>query len=289
MRAAGALGTLLRSAGPASGRDLRAWHSGAVAPLAVKRRVGVTALAAGAGCTTVALELATLFATRRAGGARLVLAQGPGTPRSARLETPGLEVVTLAREAWPADTAAWRAAQDRLAPPVDLTITDWGATPANRLRDLADHSHAMCVVTKADRASIQEAFDVATALAVRVRIVLIAVDRAGSAGRATRFVLEALPLPAVLIEHDRVRARGVDRALAAPSLYRAAATVIEALAAPTETTPAAHAVTPAPGTHETTPAAGATETLPTRRRRRARTTGRAGDFQAGDGEPEEGR
>lgn len=205
--------------------ELQELRERAAAPLALRRRIGVASLASGAGCTTIAVELARFLAAVRGDRVRFVRAQGPSSrpapgpdgsasalaSASASVDSVasgGVEVLGLAPTEWPADVEAWwklhRASSDRY----DLTVTDWGATPLERIRDLAEHSHVLCLVTAADRASVQRALDVAAAVGANTRVVLVAVDAQRVAGPAAERLVANLPFPSVLMRHDRSQAGG---------------------------------------------------------------------------------
>ncbi|MBF4457733.1 hypothetical protein [Pseudoclavibacter sp. VKM Ac-2867] len=199
-------------------------------PLALRRRVGVASLVPGSGCTTVAVELARFLSSARNDRVRFVSAQGP-SPRPERgLEGTSVETLELEPTEWPADVEAWwrlhRASSDRY----DLTVTDWGTSPLARIRDLAEHSHVLCLVTTAERASIQHALDIAAAIGERTRVVLVAVDVHRRAGIAAEKLVSRLPFPAVLIRHDRALGAGAARGLDGVRMLRLGARVIDAAA-----------------------------------------------------------
>ncbi|PPG01306.1 hypothetical protein C5E06_17265, partial [Pseudoclavibacter sp. RFBI5] len=217
----------LTARGAAELQDLR---ERAAVPLALRRRVGVASLVPGSGCTTVAVELARFLSSARNDRVRFVSAQGP-SPRPERgLEGTSVEALELAPTEWPADVEAWwrlhRASSDRY----DLTVTDWGTSPLARIRDLAEHSHVLCLVTTAERASIQQALDIAAAIGERTRVVLVAVDVHRRAGLATERLVTRLPFPAVLVRHDRALGAGAARGLDGVRMLRLGARVIDAAA-----------------------------------------------------------
>ncbi|WP_271986442.1 hypothetical protein [Pseudoclavibacter terrae] len=232
----------LTARGAAELRDLR---EHATVPLALRRRVGVASLAVGAGCTTVAVELARFLSSVRRDRVRFVSAQG-GSPRPERgLDGTAVEALELPPAEWPADVDAWWRLHRASSDAYDLTVTDWGATPLERIRDLAEHSHVLCLVAPADRSSVQQALDVAAAIGAHTRVVLVAVDVQRVAGAATEMLVDNLPFPSVLLRHDRKLREGAGRGLDGVRMLRLGARVIDAaagVAAPPVPTPVAQSV-----------------------------------------------
>lgn len=217
----------LTARGAAELQDLR---ERAAAPLALRRRIGVASLAAGSGATTVAVELARFLASVRGDRVRFVSAQGPSPRPERRFQRTSVEALELAPTEWPADVEAWwrlhRASSDRY----DVTVTDWGATPLARIRDLAEHSHVLCLVTTAERDSVQRALDVAAAVGSHTQVVLVAVDVNRVAGLATEKLIGNLPFPSVLFRTDRKLTAGAARGLDGVRMLRLGASVIDAAA-----------------------------------------------------------
>ena len=221
------LRSTLTARGASELQDLR---ERAAAPLALRRRVGVASLAVGSGCTTIAVELARFLASVRGDRVRFVSAQGE-SPRPERgLDGTDVEALELGTSEWPADVDAWWRLHRASSDAFDLTVTDWGATPLARIRDLAEHSHVLCLVTPADRANVQRALDVAAAVGKNTRVVLVAVDVQGVAGLATEKLVDNLPFPSVLVRHDRTRGAGTQRGLDGVRMLRLGARVIDAAA-----------------------------------------------------------
>ncbi|WP_394254534.1 hypothetical protein [Pseudoclavibacter helvolus] len=217
----------LTARGAAELRDLR---ERAAVPLALRRRVGVASLAVGAGCTTIAVELARFLAAVRRDRVRFVSAQGASARPERGLDGTRVESLELSPTQWPADVDAWWRLHRASSDAYDLTVTDWGATPLARIRDLAEHSHVVCLVTPADRASIQRALDVAAAVGANTRVVLVAVDIQRVAGLATEKLVDNLPFPSVLVRHDRMRNGTSKRGLDGVRMLRLGARVIDAAA-----------------------------------------------------------
>ncbi|NYF11725.1 hypothetical protein HDC34_000019 [Pseudoclavibacter sp. JAI123] len=225
--------------GAAELRDLR---ERAAVPLALRRRVGVASLAVGAGCTTVAVELARFLSSVRRDRVRFVSAQGGSARPERGLDGTAVEALELSPAEWPADVDAWWRLHRASSDAYDLTVTDWGATPLERIRDLAEHSHVLCLVTPADRSSVQQALDVAAAIGAHTRVVLVAVDVQRVAGLATEMLVDNLPFPSVLLRHDRKLRDGAGRGLDGVRMLRLGARVIDAaagVAAPPVPTPVA--------------------------------------------------
>ncbi|WP_371029854.1 hypothetical protein [Pseudoclavibacter sp. JSM 162008] len=229
----------LTARGAAELRDLR---EHATVPLALRRRVGVASLAVGAGCTTVAVELARFLSSVRRDRVRFVSAQGGSARPERGLDGTAVEALELSPAEWPADVDAWWRLHRASSDAYDLTVTDWGATPLERIRDLAEHSHVLCLVTPADRSSVQQALDVAAAIGAHTRVVLVAVDVQRVAGLATEMLVDNLPFASVLLRHDRKLRESARRGLDGVRMLRLGARVIDAaagVAAPPVPTPVA--------------------------------------------------
>ncbi|PPF42934.1 hypothetical protein C5B85_15320, partial [Pseudoclavibacter sp. AY1F1] len=210
--------------------ELQDLRERAAVPLALRRRVGVASLAVGAGCTTIAVELARFLSAVRRDRVRFVSAQGASARPERGLDGTRVEALELSPTQWPADVDAWWRLHRASSEAHDLTVTDWGATPLARIRDLAEHSHVLCLVTPADRASVQRALDVAAAVGENTRVVLAAVDVQRVAGLATEKLVDNLPFPSVLLRHDRMRNGTTRRGLDGVRMLRLGARVIDAAA-----------------------------------------------------------
>jgi hypothetical protein len=198
-------------------------------PLALSHRIAFVQLAGGAGTSAVAAYVAGLLAHRRTGPVLGVNASGgdrtllwyaglgadaaDGSKTSSDSEARRLRPTSfadasagLARAASGLFTLDVRrsavgiaATETDWATPVapitrfyDVVCTDWGVRrPELDLGGVAAGSHAVCLVARADRSSLEEAVAAATALSAlpsAPHVVVAAVDIGNTAGRAPQVV-----------------------------------------------------------------------------------------------------
>jgi MinD-like ATPase involved in chromosome partitioning or flagellar assembly len=238
--AAGLRSIPLALVGSASARlhDLTKADAAIRMPLTLNRRIGLVQACGGAGASTVAAGVASVFANRRAGlvlgvnasgGARNMLwhAGVPTTedarptvrtrPLSAAEASAGLPVagsgligLDLREPAHPTTPVPSRTWFDRINPVsrfYDLAITDWGVRGWQiDLAQVALASHVLCVVTPARRHELEEAAAIVPALtgvADGPQVVLVIVDVSGSSrGQIPAGVGADLGVPVLRIPHD---------------------------------------------------------------------------------------
>lgn len=200
--------SLLYAASGPGGRELIDLQRRIATPLPLRRRIGVASLAGGAGCSTVAAELGIALAARRPGAVLCVDAQGISPTPLAELGE-GIGFDSLGWSNWPAAVAAWWRRLGRRQRDYDLTITDWGATPLERMADVAAHSHALCLVAPAERTAVQRALDLAAVVGERTAVAIAVNDVHGTAGLATAELVRRLPATAALLRYDRRRPAGI--------------------------------------------------------------------------------
>ncbi|MGO1770853.1 MAG: hypothetical protein ACTHZX_12950 [Microbacterium sp.] len=177
------------------------------APLPLSRRIAFASLSGGTGCTSTAARVAATLASRRGGRVLGVSAQGrgPSIAHHAGVPRGELPVVDLGAPVWPGAIEQWWAVTGELLPAHDLVVTDWGALPQSALRGVAEHAHALCLVTSCEHRAIQDAVDVAEAVRVahRVPVTLAVVEVRQRASAALRSVVRRLPVDHVLVPSDR--------------------------------------------------------------------------------------
>lgn len=173
-------------------------------PMPLSRRISVFSLTGGVGCSTVAVEVATMLSLAREERIRLIDAQG-GSPMPQPPRHAGLERLALSPSAWPAAVPAWRGFLDAQPSRAEMTITDWGAAPRAAIRSLSATGHAVCLVTDASRSGIDQAAAVARTLHGEIPVALCAVDSHRVATTATRDLLRQVPMPTFLLPFDARR------------------------------------------------------------------------------------
>lgn len=194
------------------------------APLALSHRIAFVQLAGGTGTSTASAAVASLLAHRRRGPVLGVAASGgdrtllwhsgatdvePGGEPDPRRRSPrgftdasaglavspgGLHLLDV--RPGPAPIAATEADWALSVAPItrffDVVCTDWGVRrPELDLGGVAAGSHAVCLVARADRSSLEQAVAVGRALSAlesRPRVVLAAVDLGDTGGRAPEAV-----------------------------------------------------------------------------------------------------
>lgn len=239
MMPASRLSMLLHATSGHGARELRELQHAISTPLPLRRRIGIISLAGGTGCSTITAELACMLASRRSGTVLCVDAQGRSPTPIAGLATQ-LGIASLGPDAYPAAITAWWKQLAEQQRKYDLTLTDWGVTPLNRIADIAAHSHALCIVTAAERPAIQVALDVATVARASTGVVLAVNDVHHTARYATGELVRHLPVPAVLVRHDPRRTASLElpRPLSGRTglrLLRLAAALVRYTAAPATT------------------------------------------------------
>ncbi|MGY4859356.1 hypothetical protein [Cryobacterium sp. AP23] len=238
--AAGLRSIPLALVGSASARlhDLTNADAAIRMPLTLNRRVGLVQACGGAGSSTVAAGVASIFANRRAGLVLGVNASGGDRnmlwhagvpapegalppartrPLSAAEAAAGLPVarsgligLDLRDPAHPTTPVPSRTWFDRINPVsrfFDLAITDWGVRGWQiDLAQVALASHVLCVVTPSRRHELEDAVAVIPALtgvADGPQVVLVIVDVSGSSrGQTPQGVGPDLGVPVLRIPYD---------------------------------------------------------------------------------------
>jgi MinD-like ATPase involved in chromosome partitioning or flagellar assembly len=280
------LPTALFGSTPASVDRLSTAHGTLRSPVTTSRRIGFVSVSGGSGCSVTAGAVASVFASRRTGRMLGVDAGGGSRGFGWHLAIPGGERITPSAPSGFAPTRSWDATEglpragtglyylganighgsapdhEPFAPSVtewssrvapigrffDIVVTDWG-TRDWRL-DLvltADVGHTLCLVTRADRESIEETASVIPGLKERTdaRILLTIVDVDGIGVRAENPHLRPLGVPVLRIPFDRARASDSpagSRALRPATRIAQAELAAEVLAA--ATSPARRAAQP---------------------------------------------
>ncbi|GAA3871592.1 hypothetical protein GCM10022381_13350 [Leifsonia kafniensis] len=212
--------------------------------LPVNRRIGFVQLDAGNGCSTLAAQVAGVFAARRsghvlgvnasAGPHNLIAHAGLGTassdqPNAVRLfaqsardaltdlrrSATGLVVQDLRHSPLAdASVASWNEQITPISRFFDLTVTDWGVRPPeNDLGAVIATSHTICLVARADRYTAEIAASLVPAIhahQTQPSVVLALVDIDGSAGQAPSRMFSDASLPICVIRHDPELARAGD-------------------------------------------------------------------------------
>ncbi|KQW08055.1 hypothetical protein ASC66_03665 [Leifsonia sp. Root4] len=218
-------------------------------PISTSRRVGFVQLHGGSGLSTTAAAVASVLASRRSGRVLGVdAASGPlgfgwhaGTsdpaappiptaPSERRLRArdgadavaglpqaaSGLFTLRVGDAGAPASTASWAAEVSPIARFFDLVCTDWGVRPwQSDLAEIADSSHVVCLIARAERRAAEEAVAMIAALQGQEsepRVVLALVDvangRRRDAGRVLETVAGHAGVPVLGIPFDTARAAG---------------------------------------------------------------------------------
>lgn len=221
-----------RASGGARARDLEQLARRINTPLPVRRRIGVASIGRRSGTTTIASELALMLALMRPDRLLMITTDDPGRSRFAQLRSPHT-VRHLTPDHWSDPLSFWGEVVGDAQRNHDLTITDWGAAPLPQLSLIATDSHALCLVTAADRGMIQSTLDVATALSERLPVLLAVADVRGEVGPSIRALVRGLPLTSILQRHDhRQNTRKKLREPDAFEMYRLAASLIGVLTRP---------------------------------------------------------
>lgn len=203
-------------------------------PLPVRRRIGLASLAPGSGTTTVTAALCLMLDRLRLDRILTVTTASPQDPRFALLGDPH-----AVRQFSPGSRSdprqSWSEAAGHTQQQHDLTLTDWGAAPIQKLPMVAGESHALCLVTLATRKAVQQALDCGWALNKQRPVALAVVDATGQAPPSMWPLVRNLPLPAAYIAHAPALAQGDTTRLRerdALELYRLTACLISAVARP---------------------------------------------------------
>ncbi len=214
----------LRAAISSQARELEDLAEMMNTPLPVRRRVAFISVTGGCGATTLASEVSRILVRQ---WTRRLLLVTAADPQSTRYRWPPT-VRSLPADCWNDPLGHWDEAVSDAHLSHDLTITDWGAAPLVQLRSLAEHAHALCLVTPARRKLIQSTLDVGWELSKKHPVRLAIVDIAGDVGPALDTLARALPLPTTLLHHNRHLARNPQ---AAPKLSEPDALTVYKLAA----------------------------------------------------------
>ncbi len=226
----------LFSSSAASVRRLSIEDAQIRAALPVNRRIGFVQLTPEAGCSSLAAQVAGVFARRRAGQVlgvnasagpnNLIAAAGLSAhsadrPNAVRLSARSAsEAFTDLRQAptglrvqdlrtspdAEASVSDWT---DQIAPIsrfFDLTVTDWGLRePDTDLGAIVAASHIICLVARADRYSAERAAALVPAIQAHQAspaVVVALVDVDGAAGQAPSSMLRDENLPICVIPYD---------------------------------------------------------------------------------------
>lgn len=249
-------------------------------PLATSRRVGFVQLHGGSGLSTTAAAVAAVLASRRSGRVLGVdAASGPlgfgwhaGTADPAAPDAPtaptapserrlrardgadaiaglplaasGLFTLRVGDGGAPASTAQWAAEVSPIARFFDLVCTDWGVRPwQSDLAEIADSSHVVCLIARAERRAAEEAVAMIAALQGQEsgpRAVLALVDvangRRRDAGRVLETVAGHAGIPVLGIPFDTARVAGRPaRSHSRLAAARLAGTIVSSAVAPRST------------------------------------------------------
>lgn len=221
------------------------------APTAISRRIGFVQTGGGSGASTTAAYVASMLARRRAGYVLGVdasagsagmlwhagLPSGAEGSRSARRSSArrvddavdglprtssglwALDLGPLAVIPGPASAGLWYEECSPITRFFDVVVTDWGVrTPRTDLARVAEASHVVCLVARADRHAAEAATAAVEALRGEegVDVVVALVDVGGTAGRAPGIVAAGLDVPVVAIPYDA--ARGAKRPVPSENL-----------------------------------------------------------------------
>ncbi|WP_146797105.1 hypothetical protein [Agrococcus baldri] len=212
---------LLHAATARGMHELAELDAAIAAPLPISRRIAVLGTAGGVGTSIVAGRAAAVIAARREGHVLLVDADGRGVPAAwhagalgdrygdaADPEPPaGIRLLSLVGEQ--ASTSAWWAAASERQRASALSISDWGAPTRERTQEIIALSHVAVIVARAHRDDAQRAIDLAAQVESTgdclAAIALVDVD--GTAHPSIPTLAGLMPVPTVLLPHDRAHAR----------------------------------------------------------------------------------
>ncbi|MGL4340651.1 MAG: hypothetical protein ACRCSP_09580 [Rhodoglobus sp.] len=240
------LTSLLSSASLALGssspriRELSRAGAALTVTVPLSRRIGFVQQRGGAGASALVGAVASTLATRRGGHVLGVNASRgstslpwqvgvtPGYVASERRSTAktsrdaveglahtasGLRVLDLVQENQshaPARTSRWYEEVAPIARFFDIVCTDWGVREFQvDLGDVADSSHAVCIVSRADRHAIDDAAALIPALLERDQapaVILAIVDVGGTGSSAAPWLEGKVGAPVLHIPFDAARA-----------------------------------------------------------------------------------
>lgn len=215
---------LLHAATERGALELAQLDAAIAAPLPISRRIAVLGIAGGVGTSVVAGRTAAVIAARREGHVLLVDADGRGVPAAWHAgalgttfgsateidtadETGDIRLLSLVGEQ-PSTSLWWAAASERQRKSA-LSISDWGAPSRERTQEIVALSHVAVIVARGNRAEAQRALDLATQIETvgdcLAAIVLVDGDR--TALPAMQTLASLMPVPTVLLPHDRAHAQ----------------------------------------------------------------------------------
>lgn len=210
-------------------------------PLPLSRRIGFVQARGGSGASSTAAYVSSVFARRRGGmvlgvnasasdvnlgwytGTRAAQTQRVSELRlRARnaaeavdgLPSSGSGLYTLdLREAetvrGPVSGRTWSEQLGPITRFFDVVSTDWGTRGFREdLEQVASTSHAICLVSRADRHAVEEAAALVPALQAledSPRVVLVTVDVGRTGGRAASIAAAQLDIPVLEIPYDSAR------------------------------------------------------------------------------------
>ena len=220
--------------------ELRSFDTVLGTPLPLSRRIGFVQARGGAGASATAAYVANLLARRRPGYVLGVDASvgsagmlwHAGLPasseqrettrrRTARRAADAVDgLPRLASGLWtmdlrdetrqPTSVASWFDNCSPITRFYDLVVTDWGVRDWRLdLGDVASASHALCLVARADRHSLEQVgglVDALRSLPDAPTVVIAAVDVGSTGVRSPERIVSALDIDVVAIPYDGERA-----------------------------------------------------------------------------------
>lgn len=187
---------VLHTSSPRVGTELGRLQRDMTAPLPLRRRIGVLTTHGGSGATTLAAEMAEVLSSRRSSPVLHIDAQAYEVFTETRHGASPLESHT------PGDFDSWWERFGTAQRRHEITITDWGHIPVERLTAIAEHSHAVCLTVPAERSAIIHAHGVALALQQFTPTVMVVQDIHNTAPRSIRLLIKALGVPTVRVPHE---------------------------------------------------------------------------------------
>jgi MinD-like ATPase involved in chromosome partitioning or flagellar assembly len=210
-------------------------------PLPLSRRIGFVQARGGSGASSTAAYVSSVFARRRGGmvlgvnasasyvnlgwytgtrGSSQRVSDLRGRARNAAeavdgLPTSGSGLYTFdLREAesvrGPVSGKTWSEQLGPITRFFDVVSTDWGTRGFREdFEQVAGTSHAICLVSRADRHAVEEAAALIPALSAledSPRVVLVTVDVGRTGGRAASIAADNLDIPVLQIPYDSARA-----------------------------------------------------------------------------------
>lgn len=215
---------LLHAATERGTLELAELDAAIAAPLPISRRIAMLGIAGGVGTSVVAGRTAAVIAARREGHVLLVDADGRGVPAAWHAGALG-DAYGLAAAIDPTDeagdirllsldgeqpsTSVWWAAASERQRASALSISDWGAPSRGRTQEIVALSHVAVVVARGNRADAQRALDLATQIESTgdCLAAIALVDADGTAPPAMQTLASLMPVPTVVLPHDRAHAQ----------------------------------------------------------------------------------